>query len=99
MTTGRINQVASICDADAAAHPSERRATAGRPSIVFERRWCEDEHTAHVHRIHEARAVLLPTVRRPGAGLPEPEAVQEATQRARRSRSQLQRHGRDNRHS
>ena len=44
MTTGRINQVASIRDADAAAHPSERRATAGRPSIVFERRWCEDEH-------------------------------------------------------
>jgi len=44
MTTGRINQVASICDADAAAHPSERRATAGRPSTVFEQRWCEDEH-------------------------------------------------------
>jgi hypothetical protein len=44
MTTGRINQVTSICDADAAAHPSERRATAGRQAIVFERRWCEDEH-------------------------------------------------------
>ena len=44
MTTGRINQVASVCDADAAAHPSERRATAGGPSIFFEQRWCEDEH-------------------------------------------------------
>ena len=72
MTTGRINQVASICDADAAAHPSGRRATAGRPSIVFEQRWCEDEndstpptstasrkHALSCHRPFDARALVF----------------------------------------
>jgi len=57
----------------------------------------ERQHTAHVHRIHEARAVPSAAVRRPSTSLPEPNAAREAAQRARRS-SQLQRHGRDSRH-
>jgi len=65
-----------------------------RATMVWRR---ERQHTAHVHRIHEARAVPSAAVRRPSTSLPEPNAAREAAQRARRS-SQLQRHGRDSRH-